>query len=55
MTHNLVSEVGWNGIAKILGILWVDSAVEFDEAFVEVTGETPAGYLDRWYDLLLGP
>jgi hypothetical protein len=55
MTHNLVSEVGWHGIAKILGILWVDPAVGFDEVFVEVTGETPAGYLDRWYDLLLGP
>ena len=55
MTHNLVRELGWDGIAEILGILREDPAVGFDEAFVDVTRETPAGYLDRWYDLLLGP
>lgn len=54
MTRNLVNESGWDGMHDLLARLAGDPSLRFDEAFEIAFGETEAGYLDRWYDLVFG-
>jgi hypothetical protein len=53
MVHNLVRETGWGAVTDLLFDLYEDRDLGFDDAFSDLYGESPAGYLDRWYDLTL--
>jgi len=53
MVRNLVEEVGWDAVGDLLRDLREDRELGFDEAFRDCYGESPAGYLDRWYDAVL--
>jgi hypothetical protein len=49
MVLGLVLESGWGAIEALILDLHGDRALEFDTAFDDFFGETPADYLDRWY------
>jgi hypothetical protein len=53
MVHNLVREAGWGAVTDLLFDLYEDRELGFDDAFRDLYGESPADYLDRWYDLTL--
>ena len=50
MVRNLVEEAGWGAISDLLSDLHADRELGFDAAFSDFFGESPAEYLDRWYD-----
>jgi len=49
MVNNLVEEAGWEAIGDLLHDLHRNRKLDFDAAFGELYGESPADYLDRWY------
>jgi hypothetical protein len=51
MVRNLVREAGWDAIGDLLLDLHENRSLGFDDAFTDLYGETPADYLDRWYDV----
>jgi hypothetical protein len=53
MVRNLVEEAGWGAIGDLLSELHENRELGFDEAFSDCYGESPAEYLDRWYDTAL--
>jgi len=50
MVRNLVGEAGWGAIGDLLRDMHQNRELGFDEAFTDLYGESPAEYLDRWYD-----
>jgi hypothetical protein len=50
MLRNLVKEAGWGAIGDLLRDLHGNRELRFEEAFTDLYGESPAEYLDRWYD-----
>ncbi len=53
MTRNLIEESGWGAVQDLLLFLADRPDAAFEDAFIDVYGETPDRYLDRWY--LIGP
>jgi hypothetical protein len=49
MVRNLVWEAGWDAVADLLRDLHENRELSFDEAFIDLYGESPVEYLDRWY------
>jgi len=52
MVSNLVKEAGWGAVGDLLRDLHENRELLFDEAFSDFYGESPAEYLDRWYDVV---
>jgi hypothetical protein len=51
MVHTLVQETGWGTLGDLVLDLHEDRRLGFDEAFADRYRESPAEYLERWYDV----
>ena len=49
MTRDLIEEHGWPSLRTLIRDLRKRRHADFDVVFASVYGESPAEYLDRWY------